>query len=52
MAGGNGPVVVVQLLCHVPLFATHGLQHTRLSLLDRHTPVLHYLPELAQTHVH
>ena len=35
-------IFVVQLLSHVWLFVTHGLQHTRL-------PVLHHLPELAQT---
>ena len=35
----------VQLLSCVRLFATHGLQHTRL-------PVHHQLPKLAQTHVH
>ena len=37
--------VVIQLLSRGWLFATHGLQHTRL-------PVLRYLLEFAQTHVH
>ena len=33
------------LSSRVGFFATHGLQHSSL-------PVLHYLPEFAQTHVH
>ena len=43
--GFSAGIVAAQLLSHVRLFATHGLQHARL-------PVHHYLPELAQTHVH
>ena len=35
----------VQLLSHVRLFVTHGLQHTRL-------PCPSPLPKVAQTHVH
>ena len=38
-------VLVVQLLSLIQIFATHGLQHARL-------PVLHYLPDFAQIHVH
>ena len=37
--------VVVQSLSHLWLFATHGLQHARL-------PVLQCVPEFVQTHVH
>ena len=38
-------LVVFQLLSSIRLFATHRLQHATL-------PVLHHLPEFAQTHVH
>ena len=41
-------IVVVQSLSHVQLFATHGLQQTRTAT----NPVLHYLSEFAQIHVH
>ena len=40
-------VAAVQSLSHVWLFVTHGLQRARPGI-----PVLHHLPELAQTHVH
>ena len=40
-------VAAVQSLSHVWLFVTHGLQCARPGI-----PVLHHLPELAQTHVH
>ena len=42
------PLLLLLLFSHSVLFnslQSHGLQHTRL-------PVLHHLPELAQTHVH
>ena len=41
----SAPQLVVQSLSHVTLCDPYELQHARL-------PVLHHLPELAQTHVH
>ena len=39
-------LIVVQLLSHVPLFATPG------TAAPPGFPVLHYLLEFAQTHIH
>ena len=44
-------VVVVQSLVMSDSLQPHGLQHARLPC-HSDFPVIHYLPEFAQTHVH